>query len=58
MLVTNTCCQRDPLHCIIPPFMLERLAESGYADQADLAGLAEKARVSMLRSIETRAVRE
>ena len=61
MVVTETCCVRDPLQCIIPPYMLERLAESGYPghpDQAELADLAEWARDSMLRSIETRAFRE
>ncbi len=55
MVVTETSCARDPLQCIIPPYMLERLAESGYLDHPDLA---QRARDSMLRSIETRAFRE
>ena len=52
MDIVDTCCAHDPLQCIIPPHMLERLAESDHPDLADWA------RDSMLRSIETRAFRE
>ena len=52
MVLTEHCCARDPLQCIIPPHMLQRLAESDHPQ------LAERARESMLRSNETRAFRE
>ena len=52
MDIVDTCCAHDPLQCIIPPHMLERLAESDHPDLADWA------RDSMLRSLETRAFRE
>jgi len=52
MVVTENCGGRDPLQCIIPPHVLRRLAESDHPQ------LAEWARESMLRSIQTRANRE
>ena len=52
MVVTERRCLHDPLQCIIPPHMLERLAES--SDPA----VAGPARESMLQSIRTRAFRE
>ncbi len=52
MPTTETLRAHDPLQCIIPPHMLERLAESGHPD------LAGWARESMMRSIEARAIRE
>lgn len=52
MVAINDGCGRDRLQCIIPPHMLENIAESGHPE------LGRWARDALLRSLEIRAVRE
>ncbi len=52
MVAINDGCGRDPLQCIIPPHMLERIAGSGHPQ------LSRWAREALIHSIETRVVRE
>ena len=52
MVAINDGCGRDRLQCIIPPHMLENIAESGHPE------LGRWARDALLRSFEIRAVRE